>query len=284
MDIRTQIIEKINSIVASPANHLKLLDRPAFDLPLIGFGSGADPLLDFYRQDIGPFYRLPDEWLAAKYHRDFSREEITLISWALPQTAQTRQENEAQTDRPALPWSLNRTYGEEFQREILAKGMEAWLDSLGIPAVAPMASPDFRWEQSEKYGLASNWSERHTAFLCGLGTFGLCDGLITARGKAMRFGSVIAAVRIAPDQRPYTRYNEYCLADEGCTACIDRCPAHAITAEGGHNKTLCRQFQQEQVFPWCREHYGFEGTYGCGLCQTCTPCEYGIPKRTSKNG
>ncbi len=282
MEIREQIIAKINEIVSSSANNLKLLDRPAFDAPLIGFGSGADPLLDFYKQDIGPFYRLPDDWLQSKYGRAFDRNEITLISWALPQTHQTRLENEAESVRPAFPWALNRTYGEEFQREVLAKGVEDWLDSMGIPAIAPMASKEFHWDNSEKYGLASTWSERHTAHICGLGTFGLCDGLITAKGKAMRFGSVIAAVKIEPDKRPYTRYNEYCLADEGCTACINRCPGGAITAEGGHDKAKCQQFQRENIVPWCKENYGFEGTYGCGLCQTCVPCEYGIPPRKGK--
>ena len=45
-------------------------------------------------------------------------------------------------------------------------------------------------KMSEKYGMASCWSERHAAFVSGLGTFGLCDGLITPVGKAMRCGSV----------------------------------------------------------------------------------------------
>ena len=37
---------------------------------------------------------------------------------------------------------------------------------------------------------ASNWSERHVAYVCGLGTFG-CQGLITSKGLAGRFGSII---------------------------------------------------------------------------------------------
>jgi epoxyqueuosine reductase len=45
---------------------------------------------------------------------------------------------------------------------------------------------------SQRYSYASSWSERHAAYAAGLGTFGLCDGLITARGKAVRFGSIIS--------------------------------------------------------------------------------------------
>jgi hypothetical protein len=41
------------------------------------------------------------------------------------------------------------------------------------------------------------------AYAAGLGTFGLCDGLITARGKAMRTGSVVARLEIDASPRPY---------------------------------------------------------------------------------
>lgn len=41
---------------------------------------------------------------------------------------------------------------------------------------------------STQYGFASSWSERHTAHFCGLGTFGVSDGLITSVGKAVRVG------------------------------------------------------------------------------------------------
>ena len=45
----------------------------------------------------------------------------------------------------------------------------------------------------------------------GLGTFGLCDGLITPVGKAVRIGSVIAKVRISSSPRPYNVHHAYCL-------------------------------------------------------------------------
>ncbi|MDP3488049.1 MAG: hypothetical protein Q8S19_08990 [Bacillota bacterium] len=41
-------------------------------------------------------------------------------------------------------------------------------------------SPLFTSKASGKYGYVSIWSERHTAFVAGLGTFGLCDGLRNA--------------------------------------------------------------------------------------------------------
>ena len=263
-------------------NRIPVFEEPAFGTPIVGFGRGDDPLLAEFRRDIGPFYRLPGDWLTLKYGRDFDPKALSLISWGFPQTGHSRETNAAETLYPSHRWALNRTYGEAFQRA-MARRLEDWLDGQGIPAVAPMAHPDFRWEKSSRYGLASNWSERHTAYLCGLGTFGLCDGLISPLGKAMRYGSAIAALRLEPTPRPYTRYNEYCLADRGCDACIRRCPAGAITREGGHDKEKCRAYQESFVVPYCATAYGFDGTYGCGLCQTGGPCERRIPGRTAED-
>ena len=201
---------------------------------------------------------------------------ITVVCWALPQTESTKKKMRTQTEQPCKEWALNRTFGEEFNRYLAAQ-IESWFESQGVPAVAPMARPDFSWGRSEKYGLASNWSERHAAHIAGLGTFGLCDGLISKLGKAVRYGSVIAAVPLKPSARDYTTYREYCRADRGCTGCIDRCPAGAITREGGHDKDKCVAYQKEHVVPYAQQAYGFEGTYGCGLCQTNVPCESRCP-------
>ncbi len=273
---KQEMEQKILDILHSPQNTLKLDDHPAFGDPLFGYGAGTDPLFDFYKQDIGPVYRLPHEWLEYKYGRPFDRDQVTVLCWVLPQTKETRVSNEHMQDVPSKPWALNRTFGEAFQRA-MARQVEDWLDASGIPAVSPMAGDDYKFEHSERYGLACKWSERHAAHIAGLGTFGLCDGLISPLGKAVRYGSVIISLKLEPTPRPYQRYDEYCLKDRGCTACIKRCPAGAITLEHGHDKEKCREYQQsfhEKV----EAEYGFNGTFGCGLCQTCVPCEYGIPQ------
>jgi len=81
--------------------------------------------------------------------------------------------------------------------------------------------------QSERYGFASAWSERHVAYASGLGTFGLCDGLITPKGKAMRCGSVAAQIQVPPTPRPYQDHHAYCLhfSQGSCGLCITRCPS-----------------------------------------------------------
>ena len=82
---------------------------------------------------------------------------------------------------------------------------------------------------SARWVFSSAWSERHIAHACGLGTFGLCDGLITPVGKSMRLGSVIAQMPVEPASRPYTDHHAYCLhyARGTCGVCMQRCPVGA---------------------------------------------------------
>jgi epoxyqueuosine reductase QueG len=73
-----------------------------------------------------------------------------------------------------------------------------------------------------------------------LETFGLSDGLITAVGKAIRVGSVVAQLRIEPTSRPYSDHHVHCLFfTQGiCGKCLSRCPAEAITEAGENFRNL----------------------------------------------
>ncbi len=259
-------------------NNMKELPGFAFAEPIVGFSKGSDALYSFYKDHIDPeFYRTPAEWLESAFGHSFDSDDISVISWFLPHTEDTKEKCRALDDCPALEWTMVRVHGEECNRR-LAKTLEEHLISLGYEAVAPMCAPDFSWGDSEKYVKVSNWSERHTAYISGLGTFGLCDGLISKVGKAGRYGSVIVNAPLDPTERDYTEYNEYCMAKDGCTACMKRCPAGAITKEG-HDKVLCMKYHAEVIKKIDHERYGYDGYAVCGLCQTGVPCESCVPKK-----
>lgn len=259
-------------------NNQKELPGFAFSEPLVGFSRGDDALYGFYKEHIdSSFYRTPAEWLEASFGRDFDESNISVVSWFLPHTDDTKEKSRATDDCPPLEWTMVRVYGEDCNRR-LAKSLETDLRSHGIEAVAPMCADEFSWGDSEKFVKISNWSERHVAYISGLGTFGLCDGLISKKGKAGRYGSVIVNLPLEPTKRDYTEYNEYCMAKNGCKACIKRCPAGAIT-ENGHDKVLCMKYHAEVIKKLDHERYGYDGYAVCGLCQTGVPCESGIPRK-----
>jgi epoxyqueuosine reductase len=262
----------------SPENTLKNRDNDkAFETPLVGFSRGDDPLYEAYKDHVGPFSLTPWEIFALTF-RDLSvkPEELTVISWILPHTKATKADNRKQTFYPSERWARARIFGEEVN-EKLRKHVVASLKSKGFQAVAPSLTPQYSIRISPKYGFASTWSERHAAYASGLGTFGLCDGLITPVGKAMRTGSVVARIQVSPNPRPYKDHREYCLFfTQGiCGACISRCPSGAVTEEG-HDKLKCLRHLFPVTSDYVKKNFGFKG-YGCGMCQTGTPCESKIP-------
>ena len=277
--IAEQIKEYVNN---SPDNSMSAINEKAWDEPLVGFSNGADELFKKIKEDIGDFYWEPIDIFKLTYPEDkVTAEELTIISWILPQTEQTKAVQRSENNYPSQRWVLSRIYGEDFNKRIAEFTIGLLKDS-GYEAVAPILSPLWENKRSEKYGYASTWSERHTAYICGLGTFGLCDGLITRAGKAMRCGSVVAKIPIEPSNRPYSKWNEYCLyySRGTCKACIRRCPAQAIS-EKGHDKLKCRQYQREAIKDYTVQNFQVESTC-CGLCQAGVPCESRIPDATSK--
>ena len=264
--------------IGSPENTLKNPENdPAWAAPLIGFSSGADPLYEFYRRDIGGFYRLPTDFMEQAYPGEkFSAENLTVVSWVLPHTDLTKEAHRAAKEWPSERWARARIMGEEANMK-LRRHLVAALAAEGVRAVSPMHSPLFKTQMSEKYLFASTWSERHAAYAAGLGTFGLSDGLITAVGKAHRVGSVIVDARLPATPRPYSDHHAYCLwySKGTCGACIQKCPAGALTANG-HDKRKCSDYV-DRTWAYVEEHYHFKG-YGCGFCQVGVPCESRIPE------
>jgi epoxyqueuosine reductase len=268
----------------SPENTLKNRDNDkAFETPLVGFSKGDDPLYEAYKDHVGPFYLTPWEIFSLTFRLiKVKPEELTVISWILPQTKATKADNLKERVYPSERWARARIFGEEVN-EKLRKHVVATLSSKGHHAVAPALTPQFSIRISPEYGFASTWSERHAAYASGLGTFGLCDGLITPVGKAMRTGSVVARIQVSHTPRPYTDHHEYCLFfTQGiCKKCISRCPVGAITEVGKDKPTCYRHIQATKDYVTTK--YGFEG-YGCGLCQNGVPCESKIPSRHDVEG
>jgi epoxyqueuosine reductase QueG len=263
------LICEIRRFIGShPGNHLPESDSPYFDEPLMGIASAEDQIFRDYRHIIGPFYLLPEELLAGA---------VSVISWILPISNTVRESNRKQTELPSREWALTRTYGESVNGD-LRRHMVSWLETQGHQAVAPQFSPLWNEFGDTPVGIASSWSERHTAYVAGLGTFSLSDGFITSRGIAHRCGSIITNLSLTPTPRKFKDHLSNCLHyhDGSCGLCIARCPVAAISRDG-HDKARCRELVYGTAPAKLAEQYGTSQT-GCGLCQTKVPCEAAIPQ------
>jgi len=280
-------VEKIilDFINTSPENSLKMTpDEPAWEEALIGYSSGADPIYNDFKAVVGEFHYTPAEIFNLTFpEENAAPEALSVISWALIQRDIVKKDNRAEDFYPSERWVMARFPGERFN-ELLRQHVVDELAKLNVQAVAPILSPHWQFELSPTFVYASRWSERHAAYASGLGTFGLCEGLITERGKAHRVGSVVAKIKLEPTPRPYTDHHAYCLffATGKCMVCAKRCPVDAIS-EKGHDKKKCMDHAVGTCGKYVEERWDFDG-YACGLCQTAVPCENGIPKAIRRIG
>lgn len=239
----------------SPLNVVRELnDLRIYDSPLVAVAAVDDPLFAHLKETdvIGPLHMSPGEWLAGSK---------AVISYFLPFTAAVRGANR-QPGPPALEWLYGRIEGQTFNAA-LSQFLVNKLIEVGCHAVAPALDSRFAVVNRR-----SNWSERHVAFIAGLGTISRNRSIITSAGAAGRLGSVVVDLELEATPRYYTGIEENCSQ---CGACIRRCPPQAIS-ETGKDHAVCSDYVDKTKIL-------FNPRYGCGKCQTAVPCEDRIPVR-----
>ena len=277
------IEEEIKAFVrTSPLNRLPDTDNQIiFDEPLVKFADGDDPIFADYKAVVAPIHLTPREALAKAYSKNPQDipARLSVISWILPLAEKIRMSNRDEKLAPTRSWSHSRWYGEKFN-DAVREHVVALLTETGYLAVAPALQPYFKRDSNEK-GRYSNWSERHIAYAADHGTFSLSDALITERGIAHRCGSVVTDLVLPASPRTAKNRLSNCLfyAGVSCKACINRCPAGAIT-EKGHDKIRCRAYMNEDI-GYLKKEYDVN-IAGCGLCQTKVPCEFRNPTKKLK--
>lgn len=295
-------------VMTSPFNNIGPHTRDAenyyglhiFDKPLMCIGRADDPMWKVLQKPeaVGPQMALPTEWVPGAK---------SVISFFFPACKKIKEETAKDKEYVPKEWLFARTDAQWVMFSLLGIISDE-LKKEGYKACVPSDDPRFTFRGSlkepayggrlsnfQEYGIPeeyeaytktdayariqsmdfplynSNWSERHTAFVCGLGTFSISTNLITEKGCSGRFLSIVTDWEPEEyDERPYKDYMEYCTR---CGACIKCCPGHAMD-ETGKDKKRCHDYFQGILYS-----YDYIPRYGCGKCQTNMPCDGGIPGR-----
>lgn len=245
------------------AQLLNLTDFSFFDEPLVGFASAEDELFEKLKepQVIGEHFYTPREWLPSAK---------SVVSIFLPYSKAVKTANNACAKEDISPlWMYAKVEAQPFIDALadeIVKAVEGW----GYTALVPQRDSRMAMVTTTPDGkrlFTSRWSERHIAYICGMGTFGISKGLITQKGVAGRYISIVTDMPLEADARPYTDPYEYCTR---CGACVVKCPGEAITLEKGKESAKCSAF-----LGVTKQKYAPH--YGCGRCQCGVPCANGIP-------
>ncbi len=252
-----------------------------FEKPIWGVASASDPLFTEMKKPgvIGPHHLTPTEWLPTAR---------VVISLFFPFTEEVKLSNLENPTHASSLWQHARVDGEQAIRAFKHR-LSLQLRENGFDAIVP--SEDDRYLTTDP--ISSSWSERHAAFAAGLGTFGMSRGLITEKGIAGRFASVITSADLTVTVRNYSQVYEYCIR---CGACAERCPANAIDPDlpmdEAKDQWKCKNYldilkeiskkgedtrppeEQSDYFPEKRKEY-----FGCGKCQVGVPCESANPSK-----
>ena len=141
-NVSTNWVESLigDFIATSPQNSMQDgTGEQAWDFALVGFASGSDQIWQQYKEYVGAFHWTP--WEVFNQHRSMesaTAEELTVISWVLPQRELVRKANRRARKYPSEAWARIRAFGEEFNTALRRHVVKS-LEQVGHPAIAPIA-------------------------------------------------------------------------------------------------------------------------------------------------
>ena len=185
-----------------------------FREPIVGFSSAKDELFKHLKQIVGEHHILPEDILP---------EAETVVSFFIPFSEALVESNKGK--EVSREWAQSYVECNILINNVCTKLVEA-LTASGIKAGAVKATGGY-----DEKTLVAAWSHRSAAYIAGLGMFGQNRILITKKGGAGRYGSIVISEVIQPDARTG---EEHCFFHQGkyCRYCMNKCPVGALAEEG----------------------------------------------------
>lgn len=227
--------------------------------PVIGIADAEDPLYQELKTIIGPEHALPSEIVphAKSVIVCFIPFGEEIVKSNIPGEESSREWDYACIETNQMISEL----GTYLNKRITERGWQA----SNLP-------PTYHYDEEK---LISGWSHKSSAYIAGIGKFGIHKVLITEKGCCGRLGSVITDWKLEPDTRTD---EEYCLYKKNgtCGKCMERCVNNAIMAENG-NIRYDRYKCNEQIYDKIVPQWPIGAGDACGKCMCGTPCSLKNP-------
>jgi epoxyqueuosine reductase len=280
----------VDYVETSPLNCMMAFgNKPFFGEPVIAFADGDSAVFQDFKKTVSESHLTPREILEKqipiplKRRPGFEIKHVSVISGALPINPEIIQsEANSKYGCTLIHNYMGWRGGHWGFLKNVCDYVEVLLYILGQHAATPFFSPLFRSEPQKMADncrkTVSNWSERHIAEACGLGTFGLNGMIITEKGVAVNLFSIVCDVELPPTPKP-TQQNCLYYRNGSCGKCMERCQNSAISHEG-RNPRKCHEYATKNLPEILKKKGQLEGSDvfpSCGLCMTGVPCADRIP-------
>lgn len=242
-ELKTIITNFITESVANSSSNL-------YRTPLIGFASANDSIFLQLKDVISAEHLLPIDLLP---------EARTVLAFFLPYVKELPDSNR-KGDFASRKWAEAYDSTNKLINDIccnLANLLNAYC------VKAAWLKPTYEFDKQKLY---AQWSHKHIAYACGLGSFGRNQLLITSSGCAGRFGTLVIDAIIKPTSRLSPVRS--CFAEKGCIYCFENCPVQAVNQTGfDRHKCYRHCLANDRLFP------DLNSVEVCGKCST-GPCGY----------
>lgn len=244
-DIEQHIVDSLNE-----------LNRPdLFRSPIVAFSSAEDQRYSDLKEIVGDWHLHPKELLP---------DAQSVISYFVPFTKAVAMEPKTVVHGSFLWSEAYQEINRHFDR--MNQAVADYLNERGYSTKTIQATHTY-----DPKDLKSMWSHRSAAAIAGLGAFGLNRLLITEKGSAGRFCTVITSAPLQANSQPI---ENKCLhvINGSCSLCQKICPVQALEDKSFKKFDCQDELIKNQAL--MRASTSLENVDTCGKCISVCPVAY----------